>query len=378
MIYPHNTSTQEDNDKKVLDEFAFMSHLIGLILIFVGAGLARPALMNLSVEHFYTGNKSRFLAWQDVSGVVAGLVVTIIAPFLRNEKMHVQEQLMHVNTIIFSVVIITAIFCHGIGSYAFYRASEGKKQDSKDYKNSIRSLKSVLMKQSQEVSNPSLLLFFLPLIIIWSLLEQSFTYFVLQSLKSDRHIFSYKIQPVHVMALHPLFLIIFLLFNKLIFYRILEKTSYSNPLKKVTIGCIFAIGAYISAFYVEYQLNTSGPIMPRNEEAHFRMFNAMKCDYVIETFIRNRQYFHLKHMEMYHDVRTILEKESEIVWYSIKLDEQGWEGDPDMCPSLSGNLQLRKGKEMGYLIEYVNQSKIELLCYVGDSSRSKDMRAKVR
>lgn len=378
MLYPHHTSTEGDNDKKLLDEFTFMSHLIGLLLIFIGAGLARPALMNLSVEHLNMGNKSRLLAWQNVSGVVAGFVVTIIAPILRDKKVLAKEQLIHVNALMFSVIIVVAVVCHVFGSFNYYRASKGRELDGNEIKSSVKIFKSILLNQSRDIPHTNLLLFFIPLIIIWSLLEQNFTYFVLQALKSDRVVFSYKIQPVHVMALYPLFLIIFLIFNKCIFDRFLAKTNYSDPLKKVIIGCFFAIASYICAFWFEHELNRSGPVLPRSNEAHFRMYNAMKCDYLVETYIKDHQYFFLKHMEMHANFQTILDKESESFWYSIKLDKEGFEGDQDICPSFRGDFQLRKGKAMGYLIEYENPSEIKLLCYEDDLTRSKDLRPKVR
>lgn len=382
MLFPHNTNPQESNDKKMLDEFAFTSHFIGILLIFVGAGLARPALMNLSVEHFSAANKNRLLAWQNVSGIFAGLVATIIAPLLRDKKVClVTDEFIHVNAIMFSVVMITTIIFHIIGSVALYKANKGRKQDAEDLVNSVKSFKSILLRQSHNISNTGLILFFLPLIIIWALLEQQFTYFVLQALKSDRLIFSYKIHPIHVMVLHPIFLIVALLFKKHIFYRFLEpRNYYSKPLKRVVIGCFVAIGAYISAYYFDYLLNNnSNEITPKRDEAHFRIFNAMKCDYVIETFIRDREEFHLKHMEMLLHVQPNLEKDSEDFYCSIKLDEEEWEGDPEICPSMKGNeLQLRRGKAMGYVIEYVSNSKIGLLCYEDDVSRSKDMRSKVR
>lgn len=378
MLYAHNTSPEEKNDKRMTDEFAFRSHLIGLLLISTGAGLARPALMNLSAEHLSSGNKSRLLAWQNVSGIVAGLVVTIIAPVLRDKKLVVKEQFIHVNAVMFCVVIVVAILCHIIGSVSFYKASKGQKIDTKEIKSSMQIFKSILLRKPTSVPGKNLLLFFIPLIIIWSLFEQNFTYFVLQALKSDRVIFSYKIQPVHVMTLHPFFLIICSFSNKHILDRFFDTANYSNLMKKVIIGCFLAIAAYICAFWFEQELNRTGPVLPRSNEAHFRMYSGLKCDYVIETFLKDRQYFHLQHMDVYEDVRTVIEKELETVYYSMRVDKDGYEGDQDVCPSLNGNFQLRQGKSMGYLIEYVSQSEIGLLCYEDDVRRSKDLRSKIR
>uniref|UniRef100_A0A336MUL4 CSON005425 protein n=1 Tax=Culicoides sonorensis TaxID=179676 RepID=A0A336MUL4_CULSO len=331
----------------------------------MGSGIARPALVKS--KHFCNNSK-----WAVIFGLIAGILATFSLPLIRNFKIIIGTHFLEVKSLIVTIIVIIMLIFH---------KNNTEKSDIVEwhpFKTGFRYLEAILSYPT--FGNCGVLLFFIPIIIIRACIDQKFTYFVLQSLKSDRTFFmSFQLQPAHVMILYQLFMIFFLIFNKYIFNRVLEAINFKKPLQQVIIGFILTILAFSAALHFEYQLNKTGPIIPKSNEAHFRIFNGMKCDYNIEILIEDQEPFLLPHMHMYQNLKTKIESKTEKFWYQIKLDgKMGFVGDPDECPSLNGTIELRQGAAMGYFIEYVGKDKIGLISYDDDMKRSKDLRPIVR
>uniref|UniRef100_A0A336LF68 CSON011213 protein n=1 Tax=Culicoides sonorensis TaxID=179676 RepID=A0A336LF68_CULSO len=282
-------------------------------------------------------------------------------------------------------VITSETICHVLR--IIWDAIQGKcKRDIREPKKRHWLLYAYPKHKFQHIQNIKLLLgllvLYIPFPLFWTLYDQQGSRWIFQATRLDGVVGSYRIRPEQMIALNPLFILTLIPIYKLIIYPILEKLSLGTPLRQITIGGILTGLAFIAAFVLELNIQKyESPCQNiGNNEAHFRFYNVMPCELVINFTSDNPKFnetiVKLDPLDVFEILNVKNFDEKLYYWINFKIIST-----IKKCRNVTGNTQFYRGFSVG-LVYYqrgsINKKSQDNDWFIEDTSCDISGNAKVK
>lgn len=416
MYYPG----QDYNEISGLIAISKALTLCGLTMVMFAAGVLKPCILSLSTEQFkflhHSKRYSRYLHATHVILNLAALIVAVLIPFVR-EFEFCKYCRFGVYWVLTGVLVI--------GSFVFCCSREqlipATMRSNLALKNVFECIRvswalfslflanfiSVIVNVLQNARknrqlNPdiqkehwlefaddqydaltlmnarillNLLPLFLPLPIFWSLFDQHSSTWVFQAQDMDRHL-GVDLEPDHTQLLYPLFVLILIPFNQILFYKVLDEIAFGKPLQRMFIGFLVAIGAYLMALSVQHQIGINAGVELGKNDVHIRLFNAAPCIYEFQTDLDGLEKVLVNHMEMEEMLDFKMEQDVKKFNYFLSVFQPS--SDQNNCQKLSGTDYIQKKSALGLFIKSGAAGNKSLIRFKDDTSRTPDFKPKIR
>ncbi|XP_068446581.1 solute carrier family 15 member 1b [Clinocottus analis] len=277
--------------------------MVGLLLIALGTGGIKPCVAAFGGDQFQDHQEKQrgtFFSIFYLSINAGSLLSTVITPILRAQECGIYTQqkcyslafgvpaaLMVVALIVFIIGSgmyiktppqgnIMVKFCQCIG-FAIknrfrHRAAEFPKRphwmdwaDEKYDKLLIAQVKMVL----------KVLFLYIPLPMFWALFDQQGSRWTLQATAMDGDFGILTIQPDQMQTVNPILILILVPIVDSLLYPLIAKCKINfTPLRRMTVGMVFAALAFIAAALVQLQIDKTLPNFPSSSEGQVKFINV--------------------------------------------------------------------------------------------------------
>lgn len=146
----------------------------------------------------------------------------------------------------------------------------------------------------------NVLVLYIPLPIFWTLFDQQGSRWTFQATRMDGDIGFYDIKPDQAQVINPLLILVFIPLYEIAFYPLLNLIGIRRPLQKLALGGILAGFAFFISFLLEFQIMKTSAVIPKEYEAHLRVFNGMQCDFNLR--LNNSEAVLVKSLQMYENL----------------------------------------------------------------------------
>ncbi|XP_075951237.1 solute carrier family 15 member 1b [Anarhichas minor] len=276
--------------------------MVGLMLIALGTGGIKPCVAAFGGDQFQDHQekqRSTFFSIFYLSINAGSLLSTIITPILRAQEcgIHTQQKcyslafgvpaaLMVVALIVFIVgsgmyiktppqgnIMVEVCTCIGfaIKNRFRHRAAEFPKRthwmdwsEEKYDKLLIAQVKMVL----------KVLFLYIPLPMFWALFDQQGSRWTLQATTMDGNFGFLIIQPDQMQTVNPILILVLVPIVESAIYPLISKCKINfSPLRRMTVGMLFAALAFIAAALVQIQIDETLPKFPSSTEGQVKFIN---------------------------------------------------------------------------------------------------------
>uniref|UniRef100_A0A671N147 Solute carrier family 15 member 1-like n=1 Tax=Sinocyclocheilus anshuiensis TaxID=1608454 RepID=A0A671N147_9TELE len=286
------------------DNFTFHTALsmLGLVLIALGTGGIKPCVAAFGGDQFQEHQSRQLNTFFSVFYLcinAGSLLSTLITPVLRAQEcgIHTQQQCY---PLAFGVpaalmVVSLVVFISGSGMYIKtdpegnimwsvckcigfaiknrfrHRSSRYPKRehwmdwaDEKYDKLLIAQIKMVL----------KVLFLYIPLPMFWTLFDQKGSRWTLQATTMTGDFVSFILQPDQMQTVNPILILTLVpIMDRLIFPLIQKCGLNFSPLKRMTVGMLFAAMAFVSAALVQIEIDKTLPNFPSSSESQLKVVN---------------------------------------------------------------------------------------------------------
>uniref|UniRef100_A0A8C3A055 Solute carrier family 15 member 1 n=1 Tax=Cyclopterus lumpus TaxID=8103 RepID=A0A8C3A055_CYCLU len=276
--------------------------MLGLLLIALGTGGIKPCVAAFGGDQFQDHQekqRSTFFSIFYLSINAGSLLSTVITPILRAQEcgIYTQQQcyslafgvpaaLMVVSLIVFIIgsgmyiktppqgnIMVKVFRCiaFAIKNRFRHRASEFPKRthwmdwsEEKYDKLLIAQVKMVLR----------VLFLYIPLPMFWALFDQQGSRWTLQATIMNGDFGILKIQPDQMQTVNPILILALVPIMDSLLYPLIAKCKINfTPLKRMTVGMLFAALAFIAAALVQIQIDQTMPKFPSSSEGQVKFIN---------------------------------------------------------------------------------------------------------
>ncbi|XP_053273532.1 solute carrier family 15 member 1 [Pleuronectes platessa] len=294
------TDTNKDGNPDNLPLHVALS-MVGLILIALGTGGIKPCVAAFGGDQFEDHQEKQrgtFFSIFYLSINAGSLLSTIITPILRAQEcgripqkcyplaFGVPAALMVVALIVFIVgsgmynktapqgnIMVKVCKCIGFAIKNRYRhrSSQYPKRehwmdwaDEKYTKLLIAQVKMVL----------KVLFLYIPLPMFWALFDQQGSRWTLQATNMDGDFGVLIIQPDQMQTVNPILILILVPVVDSVLYPLIAKCNLNfTPLKRMTVGMVFAALAFVAAALVQIQIDQTLPKFPSGTASQAKFIN---------------------------------------------------------------------------------------------------------
>uniref|UniRef100_A0A671MVG4 Solute carrier family 15 member 1-like n=1 Tax=Sinocyclocheilus anshuiensis TaxID=1608454 RepID=A0A671MVG4_9TELE len=286
------------------DNFTFHTALsmLGLVLIALGTGGIKPCVAAFGGDQFQEHQSRQLNTFFSVFYLcinAGSLLSTLITPVLRAQEcgIHTQQQCY---PLAFGVpaalmVVSLVVFISGSGMYIKtdpegnimwsvckcigfaiknrfrHRSSRYPKRehwmdwaDEKYDKLLIAQIKMVL----------KVLFLYIPLPMFWTLFDQKGSRWTLQATTMTGDFGAFILQPDQMQTVNPILILTLVpIMDRLIFPLIQKCGLNFSPLKRMTVGMLFAAMAFVSAALVQIEIDKTLPNFPSSSESQLKVVN---------------------------------------------------------------------------------------------------------
>ncbi|KAK9523816.1 hypothetical protein VZT92_017705 [Zoarces viviparus] len=276
--------------------------MVGLMLIALGTGGIKPCVAAFGGDQFQDHQekqRSTFFSIFYLSINAGSLLSTVITPILRAQECGIYTQqkcyslafgvpaaLMVVALIVFIVgsgmyiktppqgnIMVKVCTCIGfaIKNRFRHRAAEFPKRthwmdwsEEKYDKLLIAQVKMVL----------KVLFLYIPLPMFWALFDQQGSRWTLQATTMDGNFGFLIIQPDQMQTVNPILILVLVPIVESAIYPLISKCKINfTPLRRMTVGMLFAALAFIAAALVQIQIDETLPKFPSSTEGQVKFIN---------------------------------------------------------------------------------------------------------
>ncbi|KAK2880259.1 solute carrier family 15 member 1b [Channa argus] len=278
--------------------------MVGLLLIALGTGGIKPCVAAFGGDQFQDDQEKErgtFFSIFYLSINAGSLLSTVITPILRAKEcgIHTQQScyplafgvpaaLMVVALIVFIVgsgmykktapqgnIMVKVCQCIGfaIMNRFDHRSSQYPKRehwmdwaDDKYDKLLIAQVKMVL----------KVLFLYIPLPMFWALFDQQGSRWTLQATNMDGDFGALIIQPDQMQTVNPILILLLVPIMDSVVYPLISKCNLNfSPLKRMTVGMLFAAIAFVAAALVQIQIDKTLPKFPSSTEGQVKFINML-------------------------------------------------------------------------------------------------------
>ncbi|KAM7365477.1 hypothetical protein PAMP_016398 [Pampus punctatissimus] len=305
------TDTNKDGNPDNMTFHVAMS-MLGLILIALGTGGIKPCVAAFGGDQFedhQEKQRSTFFSIFYLSINAGSLLSTVITPILRAQECGIHSQqkcyplafgvpaaLMVVALIVFIIgsgmynktapqgnIIVKVCKCIGfaISNRFRHRSSEYPKREhwmdwaeEKYNKLLIAQVKMVL----------KVLFLYLPLPMFWALFDQQGSRWTLQATNMDGDFGILVIQPDQMQTVNPILILVLVPVMDSLIYPLISKCKLNfTPLKRMTVGMLFAAAAFVAAALVQIQIDQTMPKFPSSTVEQTKFINMVNRPLMIQA-----------------------------------------------------------------------------------------------
>ncbi|XP_019960053.2 solute carrier family 15 member 1b [Paralichthys olivaceus] len=278
--------------------------MVGLLLIALGTGGIKPCVAAFGGDQFedhQEKQRSTFFSIFYLSINAGSLLSTIITPVLRSQECGIYSQqkcyplafgvpaaLMVVALIVFIVgsgmynktapqgnIIVKVCKCiwFAIRNRFRHRSSQyPKKEHWMDWAED--KYDRLLIAQVKMVLK--VLFLYLPLPMFWALFDQQGSRWTLQATTMDGDFGILIIQPDQMQTVNPILILILVPVVESVLYPLIAKCSFNfTPLRRMTVGMIFAALAFVVAALVQIQIDKTLPNFPSGTVSQAKFINMV-------------------------------------------------------------------------------------------------------
>ncbi|KAL2081631.1 hypothetical protein ACEWY4_023484 [Coilia grayii] len=284
--------------------------MVGLLLIALGTGGIKPCVSAFGGDQFedhQTRQRSTFFSVFYLCINAGSLLSTIITPILRGQECGIHSQqkcyplafgvpaaLMVVALVVFiagsSMYVKTApkgnimldvskCICFAIKNRYKHRSSQYPKREhwldwasDKYEKLLIQQIKMVL----------KVLFLYLPLPMFWTLFDQKGSRWTLQATTMNGDFGFLVLQPDQMQTLNPILILTLVPITDRVIYPLIEKCGLNfSPLKRMTVGMFLAAMAFVSAAFVQLEIDKTLPVFPSSTQAQVRVLNMANSNVTV-------------------------------------------------------------------------------------------------
>ncbi|KAK1876521.1 Solute carrier family 15 member 1 [Dissostichus eleginoides] len=303
--------------------------MVGLMLIALGTGGIKPCVAAFGGDQFLDHQekqRSTFFSIFYLSINAGSLLSTVITPILRGTLVcgiytkqscyplafGVPAALMVVALVVFILgsgmyiktppqgnIMVKVCTCIGfaIKNRFRHRSSQYPKRehwmdwsDEKYDKLLIAQVKMVL----------KVLFLYIPLPMFWALFDQQGSRWTLQATIMDGNFGILTIQPDQMQTVNPILILIMVPIMDSVIYPLIAKCKLNfTPLKRMTVGMLFAALAFVAAALVQLQIDKTLPTFPSSTQSQLKYINMMSTQldvkagnnhFTLKAFTANEDY----------------------------------------------------------------------------------------
>ncbi|XP_022167052.1 solute carrier family 15 member 1-like [Myzus persicae] len=279
--------------------------IVGLLLTSIGAGGIKPCVSSFGGDQFVIPDQEdhlqKFFSVFYFTINAGSLLSTFITPELRKSVQCFRRDscfplafgipaiLMLISIVFFvsgksmykikkpvSSIITTSIGCmfYALKKKITASSNEPKRKDWLEYSDDKYNTHEI----SELRSALDVMYLLIPIPLFYTLFDQQGSRWTLQGTLMNGKIdfLNWSIKPDQVHLINPLFVLVFIpLFNGVV-YPILYKIGINTPLKKVTLGGLFAASSFVCAAVVQCIIIGQTSVLASNE-GQLRIFNNFDC-----------------------------------------------------------------------------------------------------
>ncbi|GMR54462.1 hypothetical protein PMAYCL1PPCAC_24657, partial [Pristionchus mayeri] len=119
-----------------------------------------------------------------------------------------------------------------------------------------------------------LIVMFLPVPMFWALYDQQGSIWLLQGIEMDCNVFGVLLLPDQMQTLNAVLILIFIPLFEVVIYPLFSMCFKITPLRKMVIGGWLAALAFLITGFVQLQVNTTLPLLPKSEQAFVSFMNV--------------------------------------------------------------------------------------------------------
>ncbi|XP_063069418.1 solute carrier family 15 member 1-like [Engraulis encrasicolus] len=284
--------------------------MIGLFLIALGTGGIKPCVSAFGGDQFedhQTRQRSTFFSVFYLCINAGSLLSTIITPILRAQEcgIHSQQKCYPLAFGVPAALMVVALVVFVVGSGMYVKTAPTGNimgQVSKcigfAIKNRYRHRSSqypsrehwmdwatekydkLLIQQIKMVLK--VLFLYLPLPMFWTLFDQKGSRWTLQATTMDGNFGFLILQPDQMQTLNPILILTLVPITDRLIYPLIEKCGFNfSPLKRMTVGMFLAAMAFISAGFVQLEIDKTLPVFPTSTEAQVRVLNMRTTELTV-------------------------------------------------------------------------------------------------
>ncbi|XP_073318311.1 solute carrier family 15 member 1-like [Pagrus major] len=278
--------------------------MVGLLLIALGTGGIKPCVAAFGGDQFedhQEKQRSTFFSIFYLSINAGSLLSTIITPILRAQECGVHKKmqcyplafgvpalLMVVALIVFIIgsgmynktapqgnIIVKVCRCIGfaLNNRFRHRSPQYPKRDHwMDW--AEEGYDKLLIAQVKMVLK--VLFLYIPLPMFWALFDQQGSRWTLQATTLNGDFGVLTIQPDQMQTVNPILILILVPIMDSVIYPLIAKCKINfSPLKRMTVGMLFAALAFIAAALVQIQIDKTLPTFPSSNEVQVKFINMV-------------------------------------------------------------------------------------------------------
>ncbi|XP_050976105.1 solute carrier family 15 member 1 [Labeo rohita] len=298
-----NDITDENRDGEPDNlTFHIALSMLGLILIALGTGGIKPCVAAFGGDQFQEHQSRQLNTFFSVFYLCingGSLLSTLITPILRAQECGIYSK-QQCYPLAFGVpaalmVVSLVVFIAGSGMYVKtdpegnimwavckcvgfaiknrfrHRSSKHPKRehwmdwaDEKYDKLLIAQIKMVL----------KVLFLYIPLPMFWTLFDQKGSRWTLQATTMDGDFGALILQPDQMQTVNPILILTMVPIMDRLIFPLIKKCGFNfSPLKRMTVGMLFAATAFVSAALVQIEIDKTLPNFPSSSESQLRVVN---------------------------------------------------------------------------------------------------------
>ncbi|XP_075905424.1 solute carrier family 15 member 1b [Nelusetta ayraudi] len=278
--------------------------MVGLILIALGTGGIKPCVAAFGGDQFLEHQekqRSTFFSIFYLSINAGSLLSTLITPILKAQEcgIHKKEQcyplafgvpaaLMFVALVVFIVgspmylkldpqgnILVKVCKCIGFAIKNRFRhrsSSYPKRVHWMDW--AEEKYDKLLIAQVKMVLR--VLFLYIPLPMFWALFDQQGSRWTFQATTMDGSFGSLIIYPEQMQTVNPILILIMVPVVDNLIYPLIKKCKLNfTPLRKMTVGMLFAALAFVAAGLVQINIDNTLPTFPTGNQMQVKFINMM-------------------------------------------------------------------------------------------------------
>uniref|UniRef100_A0A8C2ZZ87 Solute carrier family 15 member 1 n=1 Tax=Cyclopterus lumpus TaxID=8103 RepID=A0A8C2ZZ87_CYCLU len=293
--------------------------MLGLLLIALGTGGIKPCVAAFGGDQFQDHQekqRSTFFSIFYLSINAGSLLSTVITPILRAQECGIYTQ-QQCYSLAFGVpaalmVVSLIVFIIGSGMYIktppqgnimvkVFRCIAVMYSPTFPKENPLDGLvrgEKLLIAQVKMVLR--VLFLYIPLPMFWALFDQQGSRWTLQATIMNGDFGILKIQPDQMQTVNPILILALVPIMDSLLYPLIAKCKINfTPLKRMTVGMLFAALAFIAAALVQIQIDQTMPKFPSSSEGQVKFINinnrslevkAGTSEFTLGAFTANEDY----------------------------------------------------------------------------------------